>query len=174
MPLRFLAASLLLTSAVFFIPALASAVPIHVHKTVPVTHERIVGTSVDGPITKRWTSEREVVRVVHVAPADPDDNGVPGTQPVPKPEPVVTEDAAPTYAATEPSYSGGVGGSTVQCESGGDYAANTGNGYYGGYQFDSGTWDAYGDPAYGEANEAPPSVQDAAAASVPYDAWPNC
>ncbi len=30
------------------------------------------------------------------------------------------------------------------------------------------------DPAYGEASEAPPAVQDAAAASVPYDAWPNC
>jgi hypothetical protein len=60
------------------------------------------------------------------------------------------------------------------CESGGDYSIDTGNGYYGGYQFDSQTWDAYGDPAYGEANEAPPTVQDAAAASVPYDAWPNC
>ena len=59
------------------------------------------------------------------------------------------------------------------CESGGDYSANTGNGYYGGYQFDSGTWDAYGDPSYGEASEAPPAVQDAAAASAPYDAWPN-
>lgn len=79
------------------------------------------------------------------------------------PEPVASE---ATYATT--------GNSTVMCESGGDYAANTGNGYYGGYQFDSGTWDAYGDPAYGEANEAPPAVQDAAAASVPYDAWPNC
>jgi transglycosylase-like protein len=62
----------------------------------------------------------------------------------------------------------------INCESGGDYSINTGNGYYGAYQFDSGTWDAYGDPAYGEANEAPPAVQDAAAAAVPYDAWPNC
>jgi hypothetical protein len=60
------------------------------------------------------------------------------------------------------------------CESGGDYSANTGNGFYGGYQFDSGTWDAYGDPKYAEASDAPPAVQDAAAASVPYDAWPNC
>lgn len=76
---------------------------------------------------------------------------------------------APTAAA-----GGGAGGSTVQCESGGNYAANTGNGYYGGYQFDSQTWDAYGDPRYPEASSAPPSVQDEAAASVPYDAWPNC
>jgi len=86
----------------------------------------------------------------------------------PAPAPVETTEPV---ATTESS---GAASSTVQCESGGDYSANTGNGYYGGYQFDSGTWDAYGDPSYGEANEAPPAVQDAAAASVPYDAWPNC
>jgi hypothetical protein len=80
---------------------------------------------------------------------------------------------AESTTTTTTSYSA-TGNSTVMCESGGDYAANTGNGYFGGYQFDSGTWDAYGDPAYAEANEAPPAVQDAAAASVPYDAWPNC
>ncbi len=88
------------------------------------------------------------------------------------PAPVEVEESVPTSTAT--TYSGGVGGSTVQCESGGDYSANTGNGYYGGYQFDSGTWDAYGDSSYAEASDAPPAAQDAAAASVPYDAWPNC
>ena len=41
------------------------------------------------------------------------------------------------------------GGSTVwdqlaQCESGGNWAINTGNGYYGGLQFTLGTWQAYG------------------------------
>ena len=76
--------------------------------------------------------------------------------------------------APAPSGGGGSSNSTVMCESGGDYGANTGNGYYGGWQFDSQTWDAYGDPRYGEANQAPPSVQDQAAARVPYDAWPNC
>jgi hypothetical protein len=92
----------------------------------------------------------------------------------PEPEPVVyaAEDYAGGYEA--PSYEAVPASSTVECESGGDYSANTGNGYYGGWQFDSQTWDAYGDPAYAEANEAPPAVQDAAAASVPYDAWPNC
>lgn len=101
--------------------------------------------------------------------------------PAPPPEPVESASyeseetyAEPTYTEPAPTYSSGVSNSTVMCESGGDYAADTGNGYYGGYQFDSSTWDAYGDPAYGEANEAPPAVQDAAAASVPYDAWPNC
>lgn len=85
----------------------------------------------------------------------------------PEPEPVTT-------APTTSTGGGYASASTVQCESGGDYSINTGNGYYGAYQFDSGTWDAYGDPAYAEASDAPPAVQDAAAASVPYDAWPNC
>ena len=30
------------------------------------------------------------------------------------------------------------------CESGGNWAINTGNGYYGGLQFNMGTWRAYG------------------------------
>jgi Transglycosylase-like domain len=62
----------------------------------------------------------------------------------------------------------------AQCESGGNWSINTGNGYYGGLQFDSPTWDAYGDPRYAEAHLAPPAVQVAAAESLPYDGWPNC
>jgi hypothetical protein len=86
----------------------------------------------------------------------------------------IVASSAPATTSVAPSSGGYASSATVQCESGGDYSINTGNGYYGAYQFDSQTWDAYGDPAYGEAHEAPPAVQDAAAASVPYDAWPNC
>jgi len=32
----------------------------------------------------------------------------------------------------------------AQCESGGNWHINTGNGYYGGLQFSQGTWNAYG------------------------------
>lgn len=74
------------------------------------------------------------------------------------------------------SGGGGAGGGTVQCESGGNYSADTGNGYYGGWQFDQSTWDAYAPHGYAGTNpaHAPPRVQDEAAANVPYDAWPNC
>jgi len=34
-----------------------------------------------------------------------------------------------------------------QCESGNNYAINTGNGYYGAYQFDASTWRAVGSAA---------------------------
>ncbi|HSX46337.1 MAG TPA: ubiquitin-like domain-containing protein [Candidatus Saccharimonadia bacterium] len=46
------------------------------------------------------------------------------------------------------------------CESGGNYADNTGNGYYGAYQFSLGTWQRLG--YSGLPSNAPPSVQDQA------------
>jgi hypothetical protein len=86
-------------------------------------------------------------------------------------EPTTT---APVTSTT--TYSSSASSSTVQCESGGDYGAVNPAGYYGAYQFDQGTWDAYAPAGYAGTNPAaaPPAVQDAAAASVPYDAWPNC
>lgn len=46
------------------------------------------------------------------------------------------------------------------CESGGNYAINTGNGYYGAYQFSAPTWNHY-NTGYAYAHLAPPEVQDA-------------
>jgi hypothetical protein len=48
--------------------------------------------------------------------------------------------AAPAIATTsdDPWYR------LRMCESGGNYGIDTGNGYYGAYQFDAGTWHAYG------------------------------
>lgn len=94
-----------------------------------------------------------------------------------KPPAAVTETV--TDAPTDsPTYSGGAAASsaTAQCESGGDYGAVNPAGYYGAYQFDQSTWDAYAPEGYAGVNPAtaPPEVQDAAAAAVPYDAWPNC
>jgi hypothetical protein len=47
------------------------------------------------------------------------------------------------------------------CESGNNYAINTGNGYYGAYQFDLSTWRSVGGTGY--AHQASPAVQDALA-----------
>jgi hypothetical protein len=46
------------------------------------------------------------------------------------------------------------------CESGGNYAENTGNGYYGAYQFSIATWNHW-NTGYARADLAPASVQDA-------------
>jgi uncharacterized protein YabE (DUF348 family) len=65
----------------------------------------------------------------------------------------------------------------AQCESGGNWAANTGNGYYGGLQFTLSTWHAYGGVGY--PNEASRAQQIAIAEKVRaaeggYGAWPVC
>ncbi|MDF1605735.1 resuscitation-promoting factor [Nocardioides sp. YIM 152315] len=74
------------------------------------------------------------------------------------------------------------GGNTVwdrlaQCESGGNWAINTGNGYYGGLQFSLGTWHAHG--GSGLPSNASRETQIAIATKVRdaaggYGAWPAC
>jgi hypothetical protein len=67
----------------------------------------------------------------------------------------------------------------AQCESGGNWSANTGNGYYGGLQFSRGAWRSYGGGAYaGTANHATRSQQIEIAEKVltaqGWKAWPTC
>jgi resuscitation-promoting factor RpfA len=67
----------------------------------------------------------------------------------------------------------------AQCESGGNWSANTGNGYSGGLQFSPRTWRAYGGGAYaGTASQANRSQQIAIAEKVlraqGWKAWPAC
>jgi hypothetical protein len=64
----------------------------------------------------------------------------------------------------------------AQCESGGNWAANTGNGAYGGLQFKQATWEEYG----GVGNPAKASKQQQIAvanrvlAGQGPGAWPKC
>lgn len=61
------------------------------------------------------------------------------------------------------------------CETGGDWSANTGNGYSGGLQFDQSTWEAYGGLAYAPAAwMAAREQQIAVAEGMPASSWPNC
>ena len=67
----------------------------------------------------------------------------------------------------------------AQCESGGNWSINTGNGYYGGLQFSASTWAAYGGTAYAAtANQASKSQQiqiaEKVLASQGKGAWPSC
>ncbi|MFJ3643223.1 transglycosylase family protein [Streptomyces sp. NPDC090108] len=73
----------------------------------------------------------------------------------------------------------GVWDRIAQCESGGNWHINTGNGYYGGLQFSAGTWRAYGGSAYAPtADQASRSAQIAVATKVQgaqgWGAWPVC
>jgi pyruvate/2-oxoglutarate dehydrogenase complex dihydrolipoamide acyltransferase (E2) component len=87
--------------------------------------------------------------------------------------------AAAEAAEAAQSSEGGLGGVWLQlrlCESGDDYAANTGNGYYGAYQFLLSTWWALG--YSGLPSDAPPAVQDQAAERLQeiagWGQWPTC
>jgi uncharacterized protein YabE (DUF348 family) len=94
-----------------------------------------------------------------------------GTKHRPAPQP-----AAPAPSSS-PSGGSGIWDHIAACESGGNWAANTGNGYYGGLQFNLGTWAAYG--GTGRPDQASRETQIAvaervAAASGGYGAWPVC
>jgi hypothetical protein len=64
----------------------------------------------------------------------------------------------------------------AQCESGGNWHANTGNGFYGGLQFKESTWRQFG--GAGSAANASRAEQIAVANRVLADqgpgAWPKC
>lgn len=91
-------------------------------------------------------------------------------------------------AANKPQASNSPGvfssGSTVwdqlaKCEAGGNWAINTGNGYYGGLQFTTSTWLGYGGGAYApNAHLATREQQIAIAiktqAGQGWGAWPAC
>jgi nucleoid-associated protein YgaU len=67
----------------------------------------------------------------------------------------------------------------ANCESSGNWAADTGNGFYGGLQFTESTWLAYGGGQYAQyANDASESDQIAVAEKVlagqGIGAWPVC
>ncbi|MEU0286244.1 transglycosylase family protein [Streptomyces sp. NPDC006147] len=67
----------------------------------------------------------------------------------------------------------------AQCESGGNWSINTGNGYYGGLQFSASTWAAYGGTQYaGSADQATKAQQIEIAEKVlagqGKGAWPVC
>ncbi|MYQ43337.1 LysM domain-containing protein [Streptomyces sp. LamerLS-316] len=67
----------------------------------------------------------------------------------------------------------------AECESGGMWSADLGNGYYGGLQFSQDTWSAYGGTAYApRADLASRSQQISVAEKVLDDkgpqAWPSC
>ncbi|MEJ7832583.1 MAG: transglycosylase family protein [Nocardioides sp.] len=79
----------------------------------------------------------------------------------------------------EPDFSGGstVWDALANCESGGNWAINTGNGYYGGLQFNLGTWQAYGGTGLPSDNSRETQIAVATRlrdAAGGYGSWPSC
>jgi len=85
---------------------------------------------------------------------------------------------APAPAPAAPASSGGgtVWDRLAQCESGGNWSINTGNGYYGGLQFTQSSWTAAGgsgSPASASRDEQI-RVAENLLASQGWGAWPSC
>ncbi|AIJ26485.1 transglycosylase family protein [Amycolatopsis methanolica] len=83
----------------------------------------------------------------------------------------------PLAIAATPAQAASVNWDAIaQCESGGNWSTNTGNGYYGGLQFSASTWKAYG--GTGSAANASREEQIAVAERVlqgqGIGAWPVC
>ncbi|MFE0427294.1 transglycosylase family protein [Streptomyces sp. NPDC058953] len=88
--------------------------------------------------------------------------------------------AAPLMGATSASAATAAEWDKVaQCESGGNWSINTGNGYYGGLQFSPSTWAAFGGTAYASNAHLASKAQQIEIAEKVLDgqgkgAWPSC
>ncbi|MDN3293466.1 transglycosylase family protein [Streptomyces ficellus] len=94
--------------------------------------------------------------------------------PPPGPGPVSASYAAPACASDQWPW-----GCVAECESGGRWDLNTGNGFYGGLQFRQSTWEAYGGLKYARrADLATRKEQITVAQEVlrwqGWQAWPTC
>jgi uncharacterized protein YabE (DUF348 family) len=91
----------------------------------------------------------------------------------PKPAPPAPSPDAP------PSTSGLDWDALAKCEAGGNWAANTGNGYYGGLQYNTSTWLASGGGAYAPRPDLATRAQQIAIGEKTYASrgsspWPAC
>lgn len=92
------------------------------------------------------------------------------TQPAP-----VVRSAAPRVAAA-PVASGSVWDRLAQCEAGGNWSINTGNGYYGGLQFTISSWQAVGGSGLPSDASREEQIQrgEMLLAKQGWGAWPAC
>jgi resuscitation-promoting factor RpfA len=109
----------------------------------------------------------------HRKPNNPTRNLGIATAPIVAAIPLATS-VAPAQAATTRTWD-----RLANCESGGNWHINTGNGYYGGLQFSDGTWDAYRNGKFaGRADRATRMEQITVAERLLDDRgwspWPAC
>ncbi|HEY4614421.1 MAG TPA: transglycosylase family protein [Citricoccus sp.] len=149
-------------------------------------------TTVDGKRTGRKATTTETVR-------EPQDRRIAvGTKaPAPKPAPAPARSEAPASPTARPSSTpsaperaasttsqaappaSGAWQALAQCESGGNWSINTGNGYYGGLQFSASSWAGAGGTRYAPLpHQATPAEQIATAevlrANGGWGHWPAC
>jgi hypothetical protein len=122
------------------------------------------------------TTSTEPVTTTTVAPVTTTTVAPVTTTTVAPPTTVAAAVTTTTGSSAEPPPAGGVWLELRECESGDNYQTDTGNGFYGAYQFAASTWSGLG--LSGLASQAPYWVQDEAAqrlqAQYGWKPWPAC
>lgn len=164
--------------------------------TLDLGEQRITRAGVDGERTKIYTAmlidgreqDREllsdkvtlepVTELIAIGTREP--------EPEPEPESESERDATPAPASepepagsSGPAPAGGAWQALAQCESGGNWSINTGNGYYGGLQFSAPSWLGAGGGKYAPLPHlASPADQIATAEVLKQNGgwghWPSC
>lgn len=179
-----------------------AALPILVLDNFPATAattERVDVAAADVPASERPALEPSttaapstttlgvaVAEETTTTAAAPPPTHAPTTTAAPAPRPVAPRPtpttAPPTTQAPAATYSNGDPNDPAswdrmaQCEAGGNWAANTGNGYYGGLQFSLSTWQSYGGTGYPhQASKATQiEIGKRLQAAKGWGAWPGC
>jgi len=96
-------------------------------------------------------------------------------------DPAAAEAFADNYAAdrrarAEQEPASGVWDRVAECESGGNWSINTGNGYYGGLQFSLSSWRAVGGSGYPHESSRAEQIRRAEMLLdlQGWGAWPSC
>ncbi|WP_138443314.1 resuscitation-promoting factor [Sinomonas susongensis] len=163
------------------------SVPFSTDKTdsadLPVGQTKVVQQGVPGTLVKNYqvlsvdgheagrTLLSQDVKVQPVAEKilvgtkqpDPQPSSSPSPSPTPSPSSSGSTSAAAPAVANEAMWD-----KIAQCESGGNWAINTGNGYYGGLQFDISSWVANGGGQYAPNAALASKAQQIAVANTYY------
>ncbi|MCQ4607239.1 resuscitation-promoting factor [Corynebacterium pseudogenitalium] len=123
--------------------------------------------------------EKEILHETVLVNGKVESEGIAGEREVRAPKAAKVRRGTKESANAPAVAAGSVWDTLAQCESGGNWSINTGNGYHGGLQFSASTWAAYGGTQYAPtADQATREQQIAIAqktqASQGWGAWPAC
>jgi hypothetical protein len=160
-------------------------------RNVTVTATDVVDLTVERSMLADALADALEARVAltATAPPEPEPAPEPEPEPTPEPEPEPTPEPEPEpepepTPEPEPEPAPATGGAialstwerVAQCESGGNWSINTGNGYYGGLQFNLDSWRWVGGSGY--PHEASKAEQIHRAELLHerqgWNAWPAC
>ncbi len=149
------------------------AAPSAIANAEPVGYDPNVAPAAPAPDAPAPDAPAPADAAAPAAPAGLDANVAPSVPDAPAPAPQAAETPAAPPARTTYSVNWDA---IAQCESGGNWGINTGNGYLGGLQFTSGTWHANGgsgSPA-GASREEQIRVAENVLRTQGIGAWPVC